>query len=566
MMPVDKGPTGRRAECPYPSPSQVMHSRFWYTLLLLVGLHGAALADVPQWRWALGLNVQPAAVTTDALGNSYVIGGFQGTVQIGSTQLISHQLYAGDTDAFIAKFSPNGTLQWATSFGGNWASVRPKALALDGSGNCYFTGTVRGVVSYGSGQTLTGVQEWPGVLVGRCSAAGQVSWLRRDGSSGYASLGGSSIVADKQGNCYLAGAVTTPLAPGVPASGQLRYQFFLASYSKQGNLRWANVGQSPTIFNGGQGIALDKLGYCYISGYYTGYLSLAGTTLNAPGTMGFVGRFRQQDGGLHWLQNLGGTVGYLSTLTADTQGLLLAGSYQGNSSFQGHSLTATGGQDAYLARFTSAGAVSWVRALPGTTGDDTPVAIRCDAVGTSYVLQNNADADRGGITGLVNNLTLTTVGSTGVSGWSETLVGAPNISGSGCTMDAQYRLYVAGSFDTSCQFGSHALNGAAGSGFLASYFAGFPSDGRPALSSSVTSVAIFPNPASTGRCTVRTPDASPAQPVQLSLFDGLGRVVHQQQLTAPESNLSTQALPAGPYTVRLAAARSSSSHKLLVVR
>ncbi|WP_165903728.1 SBBP repeat-containing protein [Hymenobacter gummosus] len=535
-----------------------MHSRFWYTLWLLVGLRGLAVAATPQWQWAAALSVRPDAIATDALGNSYVIGGFQGTVQLGSTQLVSHTLYPGDTDAFIAKFAPNGTLRWATYFGGAWASVRPRAIALDGAGNCYFTGTVRGTVGYGNGQTLAGVQQWPGLLVGRCSPNGQISWLRRDGSTDYASLGGSSIVADKQGNCYVVGAVTTPLAAGVPTSNPLRYQFFLASYSGQGGLRWANIGQSPTMFNGGQGITLDKQGYCYASGYYTGSLALAGSTLSGPGTMGFVGRFRQQDGGLQWLQDLGSSVGYLSTLTADDQGLLLAGSYQGHTSFRGKALGATGGQDAFLARFTPAGAVSWARSLPATPGDDSPTAVRCDAAGTSYVLLNNADANRGSGLAVVNNLTLATISAGGTPGWATTVAGNALVTGTGGTLDAQFRLYVTGAYDGSCQFGPHTLPAAAGSGFLACYFGGYPGDGRPASSAAIASAGIFPNPVVSGQCTVYYSEANSTQPVQLSLLDGLGRLVHQQTLTTPETRLSTQALPAGRYTLRLTGPHSSS--------
>jgi hypothetical protein len=534
-----------------------MHSRIQYILLFLLSLCGRAALGTPQWQWATALGAAPAAVATDALGNSYVIGSFQGTAQLGSTLLVGQALYPGDADAFIAKFRPNGTLLWATQFGGSFASVRPTALALDGAGNCYFTGTVRGTVSYGTGQTLNGVAEWPGVLVGRCSAGGQVSWLRRDGSSAYASLGGSSIVADKLGNCFVAGGVTTPLTGQV--SNPLRYQFFLASYSPTGSLRWSDVGQSPTMFNNGQGLALDPQGHGYFSGYYTGQLTLAGTTLTYPGTTGFIGRFRQHDGTLSWLQNLGGGVSYLSTLTADARGLVLAGRYSGNGSLAGQSLPPAAGDDAFLARFHGSGQLSWLRALPATPGDDVPVAVRCDATGTSYVLLNQLDATRG--SGSVqNNFTLATLSFFGSPGWTTTVTGAPQVAGHGCALDAQFRLYVAGSFDGSVQFGPHTLS--SGPGFLARLGGGFP--GNPALAALTAPPAVYPNPVTAGRCQVRVPGASPGQPTQLSLYDRFGQEVLRQQLTTAESTLATHALPPGPYVLRLSGAGHSSSQQLLV--
>ncbi|GAB2964068.1 hypothetical protein GCM10027048_36730 [Hymenobacter coalescens] len=510
----------------------------------------------------MSLNVKPAAVASDATGNSYVIGGFAGTAQVGNTTLTSNPLYAGDTDAFLAKFSPTGALLWVTQFGGPYASVRPKAIAVDPGGNCYFTGTVRGTVTYGAGQTLTGVMEWPGVLVGRCNATGQISWLRRDGSSGYASIGGSGIAADAAGNCYVAGAATTPFAANTSQTA-LRYQVFIASYSVTGALRWADVGQSPTMFNNAFSLALDGQGSGYVTGSYTERLTLAGTTLTAPGVRGFVGRFRQQDGALNWLQNLDSNVGHVSMAAADGQGLVVAGQYSRNTTFEGKPLSHRGGDDAFLAHFTKAGRLRWVRPLPATAGDDVPVAVRCDGYGGSFVLLNQSDAQRGSGT-TINNLTLVSSDLAGQPRWVTTVAGTPAVSGAGFALDAGLRACVVGSFNSTCQFGPYTLTGGSDTGFVARLHGTAPDEGRAVAALAPATVDVFPNPAAAGRCTVRIPDATPQHPVQLSLLDRFGKVVLEQKLTAAESNLLMHGLAPGPYTLRLIAAEHSSSRQLLI--
>jgi hypothetical protein len=71
------------------------------------------------------------AVATDPQGNVYVAGTFQGQAQFGGVTLTS----AGDDDAFVAKYSPSGVLQWAQRMGGPLHD-EATAIATDGRGNC----------------------------------------------------------------------------------------------------------------------------------------------------------------------------------------------------------------------------------------------------------------------------------------------------------------------------------------------------------------------------------------------------------------------------------------------
>ena len=85
-------------------------------------------------------------VTDLAVGNdgsTYVVGStawddFPATGSLDGRQCLDG--VAGGTDAFAAKFDPDGNLDWAYCFGGS-ASSEGLAIALDDVGNIYIAGT-----------------------------------------------------------------------------------------------------------------------------------------------------------------------------------------------------------------------------------------------------------------------------------------------------------------------------------------------------------------------------------------------------------------------------------------
>ena len=94
-------------------------------------------------------------VATDDSGNSVVTGFFQGKASFGGSTLQS----AGSYDVFAARLSPTGSFSGALSAGG------PKddygyAVALDGSGAAYLTGSFQGVATFaGTKLTAIGVED-----------------------------------------------------------------------------------------------------------------------------------------------------------------------------------------------------------------------------------------------------------------------------------------------------------------------------------------------------------------------------------------------------------------------
>ncbi|WP_441291640.1 hypothetical protein ACSRUE_15320 [Sorangium sp. KYC3313] len=93
--------------------------------------------------WARGFGIEPtlptSTIAVDAMGNYYIFGAFEGTVDFGTGPLTS----AGDSDIFLLKLDPSGAPLWSKRFGTPFPETGD-ALAIDGNGNVLIAGTYEG--------------------------------------------------------------------------------------------------------------------------------------------------------------------------------------------------------------------------------------------------------------------------------------------------------------------------------------------------------------------------------------------------------------------------------------
>src|SRR6185503_13565738 len=80
-----------------------------------------AFSQAPNWLWAKsagGISSDYSnAICTDANGNVYITGTFQGSIITFGTYDL-HNVGTGALDIFIAKYDANGNVLWAKSGGG----------------------------------------------------------------------------------------------------------------------------------------------------------------------------------------------------------------------------------------------------------------------------------------------------------------------------------------------------------------------------------------------------------------------------------------------------------------
>ncbi len=86
------------------------------------------------------------SIITDARGNVFIAGGFEGSVDFGGGALIS----AGNWDIYLAKFDTQGNHVWSQRFGDS-NDQSSNSITTDTSGNILIAGGFEGSVDFGGG-------------------------------------------------------------------------------------------------------------------------------------------------------------------------------------------------------------------------------------------------------------------------------------------------------------------------------------------------------------------------------------------------------------------------------
>jgi hypothetical protein len=132
------------------------------------------------------------------------------------------------SDAFVAKYSREGTPLWFRQFGSPDEDV---CLSIEagtgGTDNCYLTGYFNDVMSVGS-TVLTSAGMWD-VFLGKLSPGGDVLWLKRFG--GTLNDIGYGITVDHEDNVIVAGwfADTIDFGGGISISSYGGSDMFVAN-------------------------------------------------------------------------------------------------------------------------------------------------------------------------------------------------------------------------------------------------------------------------------------------------------------------------------------------------
>ena len=263
-----------------------------------------------------------AYATTTGLDGAIYISGVTG----GS---IDGQTNSGGQDAFLTKYSADGTKAWTKMLG---SSSYEQALALTTGldGSIYVSGFTDGALD---GQTKSGGYD---AFLTKYSPDGTKAWTQLLGTS--ANDYGYALTTGLDGSIYIGGNGGTPDGQG--------YDGFLTKYNADGTKAWTQLlGSSETAGVSGLTTGLD--GAIYVSGgtrgpidgqNFSGYLDAFVTKYSADGTKA-------------WTQLLG-SIDYdiASALTTGLDGSIYVSGYTWGS-IDGQ--TSSGGQDAFITKFSS---------------------------------------------------------------------------------------------------------------------------------------------------------------------------------------------------------------------
>ena len=243
----------------------------------------AKLDPSGNWLWARSGGSayydHSYGVSTDAAGNCYATGYFNGNATFGPYTLSGPAFWG---TIWVAKLDPDGNWLWAVS-GGGPDDDTCESIATDSAGYSYITGNFEATSTFGAySVTSFGGND---ILVAKLDPDG--NWLWAQHAGGLFPESGNSVALDAEGKCYITGSFSSENATfgsQVLHSDGWDYEIFAACLDSDGNWLWA-TGTEPTDIDSdfGQDIIPDGYGNCYITGYIDGTAIFGTTTLSSFG-------------------------------------------------------------------------------------------------------------------------------------------------------------------------------------------------------------------------------------------------------------------------------------------
>ena len=201
------------------------------------------------------------AVTSD--GSCYVTGLTKSSDF--PTQNAFDSTHNGGLDAFVSKFSTNGSLLWSTFLGGNVTDFG-FSIAVSDDGSCYVTGYTRSSDFPTLDAYDPTFNSYTDVFVSKFNASGSLLWSTFFGGTLGEEAWGITVASDD--SCYITGSTSSsdfPTKNAYDESFNGDDDVFITKFSSSGSLLWSTfLGGSDS--DRGHDIAVTSDGSCYVTG------------------------------------------------------------------------------------------------------------------------------------------------------------------------------------------------------------------------------------------------------------------------------------------------------------
>ena len=221
------------------------------------------------------------AIAVDNTGNAYIAGSTMSPDFPLKGPLYSTLVF-GDSDAFIAKFSPGGNVLVYSTFLGGSSGDSAYGVAVDAAHNAYIAGTTYSTdFPVTSGAYQTSCSAPCGFVTKINPTESALTWSTYFGESSAPNYGPSvaAMSVDSHGGVYLTGWTTGSL-PVTPGAAQPVYEgnqdAFVAKLSSTGASLTYCTYLGGSQLDTAYAIAVDSAGNAYVAGY-TGSTDLPAT-------------------------------------------------------------------------------------------------------------------------------------------------------------------------------------------------------------------------------------------------------------------------------------------------
>ncbi|MDI1448921.1 hypothetical protein [Polyangium sp. 6x1] len=324
------------------------------------------------WSKSIGetdLQSVQAVATDPATGDVVAVGSFRGVIDLGEGPLVS----SGENDLFVARFGPLGQHRWSKRFG-DLANQQALAVALDAAGSIYVGGAIRGATDFGDGKPVTSAGN-DDAFVAKLDAEGNLAWAKRFGDEKAQRV--TRIVITPSGRIVLGGVFAGAIELGGPSLASAGMNdVYVAELDAEGahvfSRRFGGY-----AFDDLGGLAVDSTGSLLVTGAFDTTMDfgpVAGTITSSGGHDIFIAKLSANGTGL-WAHRLGDA--------KNQSGHAIAAAPNGDVIVAGDA--SSGEVGLFLARFSSSGQSSWVETFGGSLAKSWGVSLRVDPTSESFI-------------------------------------------------------------------------------------------------------------------------------------------------------------------------------------
>ncbi len=370
--------------------------------------------------------------------------------------------------------------QWAKSYGANNGD-QASSLALDPSGNSIVSGYFQGTQLI-LGATTLNTSYSNNLYVVKSNSLGTVVWGQNIGCNGSLILG--SVCTGTNGNVYVCGTFNGPiLMLGISTNTVSKIgtnsDFFIGCFSSSGSPLWVkNYATTGNCAANSCSYSKADNSLC-VTGSFYGSLTIGGTVLANSTSIDdvFLAKFGifAFSSSPTWAIKTGATtstdVGQRVKVDRNSN-IFIAGSFNpvtgSTTTFGTNTYTTNGGQDIFLAKYTSAGTYTWAQTFGSTNSIDYLNDMALDTAGSVYLAgsYNNSTLL---FKSLFGTFSLTTIGTQDafIAKWGNiglfanaTKIGSTGNEGiNGIGSDFKGNMYVGGSYNSpTLTIGTNTLN------------------------------------------------------------------------------------------------------------
>ena len=352
--------------------------------LLVFGISSIPISDAaaapepqnPQWAAAMSFGSSGLdtgyAVRVDREGNRYVTGSFSNTATFpnqfqssanpGVKATATHLTSAGGLDFFLAKYDHDGTLLWVVEGGGTGDDIG-YGMDFDASGNVYVAGSITNSATFHgvNSKNLTVPGADLTTFIAKYSASGALQWVQTGataGGGGGENNGFGVAVEPVSGSVFVTGMGQSDLAfsssdgSSNVVSGPGTWHMVLAKYNTDGKFMWGET-NAAEVNSISYRVAVDTNANAYVIGWMEGNTTFGSSDSNSITVTGFSFPIQSAPdypndafiakydtaGVLKWVNHLGGYKATATDVAVSPYGEISITGFIGNVNASGQNAT-----------------------------------------------------------------------------------------------------------------------------------------------------------------------------------------------------------------------------------